>query len=392
MQYDDIVIGSGISGLGYAYYQGKKHRVLVLDKEATIGGACDSRTSDKIEDFWVEMGAHTLYNSYHNIINLIEDLRISDQLIKREKLPFKVYDNGQVRSVFSYLSLFRFICGVFLLQIKRKHGLEVSEYYSDIFGKKNYQAILSDCFNAVLSQNAASFPAELLFNRKRKNKDYPRSFTLYGGISQLFNALIESQHFELMPYCEAQSVRKIGNCWQVNTSKGVFSAKRIVFATSPNQASILLREEAVELSQLLSTISSSKIYSIGLVFHHSDCMHIPKLAGLIGKGDAPFYSVVSRDVIAHPIYRGFTCHMKPNTSINQKQLIGQACQALGLSQEKAIEIFCKVNEVPQLSVKHLPLVRKISSLTKGLDIYLTGNYFKRLALEDCLGQSLSLLK
>ena len=44
-------------------------KVLVIEKSKSLGG---SFTTEHSEDFWLEMGAHTMYNSYGKLIGIIE--------------------------------------------------------------------------------------------------------------------------------------------------------------------------------------------------------------------------------------------------------------------------------------------------------------------------------
>ncbi len=64
--FDYIIVGSGISGMSYAHYAAKTGKqVLVIDKKDYAGGCVKSL---RHEDFWVELGGHTIYNSYMTFI------------------------------------------------------------------------------------------------------------------------------------------------------------------------------------------------------------------------------------------------------------------------------------------------------------------------------------
>lgn len=391
---DDLVIGAGISGLGYAYYQSKKgQNIVVLDKANIAGGSVNTVKSDKASNFWLEMGAHTLYNSYGNLIDLIESLNLSDQIIRRKKYPFLIYDQGKLRSIFRYLNLIPFVYGALTLSFRDKKDQSVASFYGRIFGRRNYQVILKDCFNAVLSQDAENFPAEFLFNKKKRHKNYPRSFTLSGGISTLFESIKESKQITFKANQTIQSIKRLDHIWQVNTNESSFRAKRLVIATSAYDAGKLLSSIAPVLAKKLLDINYSEVNSLGLICQKDDLKHIKKMAGIIGRGDAPFYSIVTRDVIFDPTYRGFTCHFKPAyfKVHGQEASLAFLCEFLGIKKTQVVDYFFKKNTVPALAGNHKSYLAEICTLACDHHILLTGNYFYRLALEDCLAQSISLL-
>ena len=73
-KYDIVIVGSGISGMSLAYYCAmEKLNVLVVEKSDAMGG---SFTTVNSNDYWLEMGAHTMYNSYGNFIDIIEGLSL----------------------------------------------------------------------------------------------------------------------------------------------------------------------------------------------------------------------------------------------------------------------------------------------------------------------------
>ncbi|TNF66381.1 MAG: amine oxidase [Gammaproteobacteria bacterium] len=391
MIYDDIVIGGGISGLGYAYFKAQeKYQVLVLEKDNKPGGLCHSVYLDQKKDFWLEMGAHTLYNSYAHVIDLIESLNLKEQLLKRTKLPFRIYDKGQIHTLFRYINPISFIYGVIKLPFQDKTDQSVESYYGKLFGEGNYKRVLKDCFNAVLSQDAAKFPAEFLFNKKKRNDAYPRSFTLFQGISSLFDTLVEKKDFAIKLNHTVKMIEKSADHWQVITNQGVFKSKHITIATDVLTASKLLSVVMPDISSLLGEVKLSTIDSVGVIFQRKDLVHFKVLAGLIAKDNASFYSMISRDVVEHADYRGFVFHFKANAFNNKDAYLDFICQLLKVNKQALINSFFKENKVPILTVTHKKRLDKLQQLLHGKELSLTGNYFRRLAIEDCLAHSAQL--
>lgn len=70
---DVIVVGGGLSGLTYAHFAAKKGKqVLVLEGDEAPGGCI--RTVYPYPGYYMEIGGHTIYNSYATIIEMMADL------------------------------------------------------------------------------------------------------------------------------------------------------------------------------------------------------------------------------------------------------------------------------------------------------------------------------
>jgi hypothetical protein len=109
------------------------------------------------------------------------------------------------------------------------------------------------------------------------------------------------------------------------------------------------------------------------------------VAGLIGV-DADFYSVVSRDVVPDPDWRGFTFHFKPGRLDRVGKL---ACMArvLGVGANALVEASERVSQLPALKAGHAGRLGEIDRLLAGLPIALTGNYFLGVSIGDCAERS-----
>ena len=140
-KYDVIVVGAGISGMSFAHYAAKaNYKTLVLEKSDRIGGTFHSSTlENESSDFWIELGAHTCYNSYRNLIEVIEDCCIDDQITPRAKVPFRVLVSDQVKSFTSQINFLELLVSVPKLFSKRKNGETVASYYGSIVGMNNFK-------------------------------------------------------------------------------------------------------------------------------------------------------------------------------------------------------------------------------------------------------------
>ena len=112
--YDVIVVGAGISGLTFAHYAQKGgKKVLVLERAQKAGGSFDSATfQEQSGDFWIELGAHTCYNSYGNLLEVMEDCGMLDEIIPRAKVPFRLLKELKVKSFPSQINFLELLVSV----------------------------------------------------------------------------------------------------------------------------------------------------------------------------------------------------------------------------------------------------------------------------------------
>ncbi|MGW8179695.1 MAG: FAD-dependent oxidoreductase, partial [bacterium] len=152
-----------------------------------------------------------------------------------------------------------------------------------------------------------------------------------------------------------------------------------------NVASVLLRSVSPEVADLLSGIGVQDVASLGVAVP-SLSLTVPPLAGIIGVSDT-FFSAVSRDVIGHPSFRGFSFHFRPQM-YSKDSALQKIADVLGMSGMKVPCVAEKTNRVPALRSGHHRLVEEVDRLISGKSLFLTGNYFAGLAIEDCVSRSL----
>ena len=312
MKYDIIIIGGGISGLSLAHYSARDGlSTLVIEKGKTTGGCFNSRRFDS--GFWLELGAHTCYNSYRNFLGIIEDCGILDKLQSREKVPFKLLVEGRIRSFPSELSFLELFLSVPRIFTTKKQGQSVRSYYSRIVGKRNYERVLGPAINAVPSQRADDFPAEMLFKKRERRKDVIKKYTLPGGLQTITDAIASEPGIEVRTGAEVRAVGFENNVFSIDTPDGRFESGALALAAPPSVASDMTKDSFPELSSQLSRIKMVAVESVGVVVK-KDATSVEPVAGIIPASDI-FYSAVSRDMVRDDNYRGFTFHFAPGVEM-----------------------------------------------------------------------------
>ena len=388
--YDLIVIGAGISGLSMAYYAALKGvKVLVCEKSHRPGGCVNTWYPKQAPGFWLELGTHTIYNSYQNLLEIMEQCQLSKEIVKREKTKFLFLKDNQLESILSQLNIIELMYSIPSLITTSKKGLTLKGYYTKIIGDKNYNKLLSCAFSAILSQSADNFPADMLFNKRKKNKHYPRSFTLKNGLSSMTEAIVNKQKFSYLQD-EVCEIQKQANTFIVKTQlQHEYFADKVAFATPPQSTAKLVSHIYPDLSLELRKIKQTNINSIGVVVK-KDQISLPPLTGIIPARNDSFYSVVSRDCYPHNDYRGFAFHFKPDQT-NQQQ-INRIYQVLKIRKEHIVAMSNEQNRLPMLGKDHHQILEGIKSKMTNQPIYLCGNYFNGFAVEDCINYSKSQIR
>jgi protoporphyrinogen oxidase len=313
---DVLVLGAGISGLCLAHRVAQAGRtVLVLESAAQPGGCVHSQREPA--GYWFEMGAHTLYNSYGSLLTIIGELGLRDRMLTRRKAPFRLLVDGKLRSIPSQLSLPELFASAWHAFSERKQGQTVADYYGKLVGRRNWKHVLAPLFTTVLSQPADNFPADILFKKRARRKDIPRSYSFAGGIQTLTDRIVAQPKITVRTNAQVRALARTGGSFVVEIASGdrVF-AQRLALALPAPEAARLLAPLAPDIATALVGIQTAKIESVGVV---AEARHVrlPRLAGIVPIGDT-FFSVVTRDVVPDEHLRAFTFHFRPGLSLDER--------------------------------------------------------------------------
>lgn len=379
--YDIAIVGAGISGLAMAFKiaeSGKK--VVLLEAKNKAGGCLNTLYGE--DGFWVEMGAHTFYSSYTNTISLIKSIGLEADIVAREKLSMKLFTDKHEK-LFAPISKLGLIANVPKLFFSKRDGKTVKEYFSKVLGKKNYDKVFTRMFSAVIAQNADDFSAEyFLKRRKTKSKNHPKSFILKNGMSSIVKAILTHENIDIVYNTKVNSIEN-SKGFSIETEGGnSYTAKDLAFASSPAQVASLLKSLNPDLANLLSEFPIQDLESTALVLE-KDKPGIEPVTFVIPLQGA-CYSMVTRDVLADGKYRGFACHF-------QKDDISDSEQKTTMAKLLAIDELpqtTKANHtLPLIKIGHKERMAGIINQAEKMGVYITGNYFNGLSLEDCVERS-----
>jgi oxygen-dependent protoporphyrinogen oxidase len=161
-------------------------------------------------------------------------------------------------------------------------------------------------------------------------------------------------------------------------------AEMLAVATPPGEAASLLRGAHPELSARVAGIRETAVDSVALTLRAERVSRIPPSTFLIPLRDA-FYSVVTRDVVPDPAWRGFTFHFRPGLSADER--LDRAAGVLGVAAKDVESVVERRSVLPSPVLGHRDLVRDVDRLLAGTRLAVTGNWFAGLSIEDCVQRS-----
>jgi protoporphyrinogen oxidase len=385
--FEHIVIGAGISGLGMAHGSARRGiSTLVLEGADRVGGCINSLTFPGCGDFWAEAGSHSCFNTYGHLLDILTDLGLIQCLTPKGKLSYRLWQDGKRRSVFSALHPLELLFSLPRLFGGGKAGKGVAEHYGAGLGRRNYRDLFQPAFRSVICQEPDEFPADLLFRRKPRRKEIARSFTFPGGLSDIPRAIAGQDALEVRTGVCVSGIEPDGDGYLVRLVDGSeLGSRYLTLAVPPDGVAALLPEGWDELRSLIGSVRMSKIETLALCVPVEGVEHLPPLAGLISIDDA-FYSMVTRDYLPDEQHRGFAFHF-PQGALAADTQLQCICRVLGIHEEQILGLSWVSNRLPALRAGHSTLVERIDALLAGGRVAITGNWFLGVSIEDCLTRS-----
>lgn len=381
--YDVAILGAGISGLCAAHHCARSGlRCLVLEEAAAPGGCVHTvRTPD---GFWYELGTHTLYNSYGSLLEILTASNLAQAIERRQKAPYRLLVDGKVRSVPSQLATGELVASAWRIFTERKAGRSVAEYYGRLVGQRNWRHVFSSLLSAVPCQRADDFPAEMLFKRRPRRKDFPRTFTLKNGLSTLVDRLAGDDRITLRVNASVRSLARAEQGFSITTADGdTTMVRNVVLALPPDVASRLLAPLLPDAATALAGIRTVAIVSTGVAFAKKDLV-LQRLAGLVPIDDV-FFSAVSRDVVPDDRFRALAFHFRTGLTLDER--LDRIAEVTGANRKTFVHVTEHETTLPSPGLGHADIVRAIDQGIAGSHVYITGNFFGGLAIEDCVLRS-----
>jgi len=379
-----LVIGAGISGLGFAHLAHQRGiKTLVLEASHEAGGCLHSHQFNTAEGpFWAELGAHTCYNSYGNLLKIIEETGQLSSLKAKQKLRFWLQTKQGLSTIPSQLNFFELLGVIPRLLLLKKQGRSAADYFGGIIGRRNFQKVLGPALDAVVCQSAADFPADAMFRKKPRRKEILRSYTGPEGLQSFVTGIVNQPGLEVSLSSPVTRIERIKTGYRVVIQgETAIEAPRLALAVSPDVAASLLQTIMPEVARLISQIQMVEIESVAVLLR-AEGLAMPPLAGIIGRDD-DFYSVVSRDAVPDPGYRAFTFHFRPGT-LDAAGKMRRISEVLDVGEGDILDTASYQNRLPALRLGHAERIDELNQVLRDQPLALTGNWFSGVSIEDGL--------
>ncbi|MEN8179180.1 MAG: FAD-dependent oxidoreductase [Pseudomonadota bacterium] len=383
-KFELVVVGAGISGLGFAHLANQRGiKTLVLEAAHEPGGCLHTHLFKTDEGvFWAELGAHTCYNSYGNLLKIIEETGQLTSLKAKEKLRYWLQTDQGLTSIPSQLNYFELLGVIPRLLLSKKEGSSVGDYFGKIMGKRNFQRVLGPALDAVVCQPAADFPADAMFRKKPRRKEIIRSYTGPEGLQSFVNGIVSQPGLEVRVDSPVTQIEQTEDGYRVSTESGqAIETSRLALAIPPDVAARLLQSSLPQLAEPISQIQMVEIESVAVLLK-ADTLELQPLAGIIGRND-DFYSVVSRDLTPDPRYRAFTFHFRPGR-LDDAGKMRRIREVLGVQESDILDSARYQNRLPALRLGHSERVSGLDGALRDQPLALTGNWFSGVSIEDSL--------
>lgn len=379
-----------MSGLGFAFHAARAGRaVRVIEAADRAGGCLDTRTSP--EGFWIELGAHTCYNSYGAFIELLEGLELLGELQPRGKPVLRFLEGDAILpgknlgGLLRRMRLWELVRSLPRMIGASPEGRTVQSHYGRIVGAENYERVLGPMLSAVPSQRADDFPADMLFKKRPRRKDILRSFTLKGGLGVVAERIRRQPGVTIATGRAATALEREGAGFVVTLADGErISAELVAIATPPRGAARLLSRVLPSAAGKVGEISEATVDSVGIVVRADKVPGVPCSTFLIPRGDI-FHSVVTRDVVPDPTWRGFVFHFHPGHTEDDK--LARAAALLGVARVELAHVTERRTVLPSPVLGHHDVVAGLDAALASERLAVTGNWFAGLAIEDCILRS-----
>jgi oxygen-dependent protoporphyrinogen oxidase len=390
---DVIVVGGGVSGLSFAFHAARAGRsVLVVEQDERIGGCVDTRTSP--DGFWLELGAHTCYNSYGAFIELLDGTGLLGELQPRGKPVMRFAEDGAILpgknlgGLLRRMSLWELARSLPRVIGASPEGRTVASHYGRIVGAGNYERVLGPMLSAVPSQRADGFPADMLFKKRPRRKDVLRSFTLKGGLGSLAERIRRLPGVTITTGRGATAIERDGAGFAVVLGDGErLRAELVAIATPPRTAARLLAQIVPDAAGKVGEIGEASVETIGIVARADKVERVPYATFVIPIGARRdiFHSVVTRDIVADPTWRGFAFHFQPGHGEDDK--LARITGLLGVARGDIAHRVERRTVLPSPVLGHRDVVAGLDAALAPHRIAVTGNWFAGLSIEDCVIRS-----
>lgn len=438
-----VVVGGGISGLSLAYFLSKRNPELdikIIEAEKRVGGKI---ITENISGFICEGGVNGFLNNRPATLKLSEELGIvpleasehskaryiliDGRLKKVPENPLKFF----LSSLLSISGRLRMIKEYFIPPLKEDIDESVQSFVSRRVGREFYEKLIDamstgiyagdpsrmsmkSCFPKVyfLEKKYGGLIKGLIALKKQKKdaKAQPSAvlMSFRAGMSELIHSLESHLSSKILKGKRVLNIDRKNNHYTVYLDDGnVINAEKVILACPANESAEILKGLSKELSDILRTIPYPPLSVVAFGFRKEQIGFGTSLYGFLiphREGRKILGTLFDSSIFPNRAPEGYVLlrtmiggRRAPELAmLPDEKLIDTALSELKpllniKGQPEFIKIFRWEKAIPQYELGHeekLSLMEQILSKFPGL--YLTGNAYRGVSVNDCIENSMRL--
>lgn len=435
-----IIVGAGISGLTSAYALLSKNKnldITVYEADSRPGGKI---WSDKTDGFLCEKGVNGFLDNKPKTLQLcdylgLEPLKSSDNARRRfifskgklnqlseSPLSFLKSDliswHGKLRIIYELIAPKGpedETVADFVIRRLGKESLEklIDPMCSGIFAGDPYKMSIKHCFPRIkeLEQNYGSLIRAMIKLQKEKKKLQTHEkvsaaptgnlTSFYNGAQTITDELAERLGERIKFGVSVKGLEKDGSRYKVHTSQGIDSADIIILASPAHASSEIMRDFDIKLSKVLSEIPYAPVSVVCFGYKREKVLHslqgfgflIPHTEGKKILGTLWDSSIFpNRAPEGYVLLRNMIGGAKsPELAmLDDNAIIGavfdELMSIISLRGEPdMVRIYRWEKAIPQYVMGHGDRLKFIDESLKSYHgLYLTGNSYRGIGMNDCI--------
>jgi len=435
-----IIVGAGISGLTAAYALLSKNKNLdltVYEADSRPGGKI---WSDRTDGFLCEKGVNGFLDNKPKTLQLcdylgLEPLKSSDNARKRfifskgklnqlseSPLSFLKSDliswHGKLRMIYELIAPKGpedETVADFVIRRLGKESLEklIDPMCSGIFAGDPYKMSIKHCFPRIkeLEQNYGSLIRAMIKLQKEKKKLQTHEkisaaptgnlTSFYNGAQTITDELAEKLGERIKFGVSVKGIEKDGKAYKVHTSRGIDSADIVILASPAHASSEIIGDFDKKLSKILSEIPYAPVSVVCFGYKREKVLHslqgfgflIPHIEGKKILGTLWDSSIFpNRAPEGYVLLRNMIGGAKsPELAmLDDNAILRTVFDELGpivslKSEPDMVRIYRWEKAIPQYVMGHGDRLKFIDeSLKPYHGLYLTGNSYRGIGMNDCI--------
>ena len=389
-----LIIGGGIAGMSAGHFLSKVGiPFLLLEKSKRLGGAI---RSPKENSYLMEAGPFSFLPKARVLPQLVKDWGILDQM--PEPLRWSFYPHKEAPAYEETVAEF----------VKRRAGKGVLEnmitpFVSGIVAGDSEKLSMSAMFPLFVDLERQYGSLIKAFRKRKGEKSKPTLFSFKEGMETLPKAFAKKYQTQISTESEVVDLEKNPEgfylTWRRMGELKTDKVRSILLATPAYVSADLVKVLNPILSRELETIHYASLTVVHVVYNKDSIRHPLNGFGYLSaeKSDNP----VLGSIFASSIFPGrapsnetvlsfFVGGEKYPTVVQKsdeelcQMVLNEGKRVLGFSGEPKYFWLQRYDKaIPQYRVGHLEKIRKIiQEVRKTNGLYLAGNYFGGVSLED----------